>query len=212
MLNTLQELIDKVESVETIDPEERFTSDGVDWQDYKGLLTKLENNSHYRISYLDGVLEILSPSSRHEKYKTRFSSLIEFYLFQKRITHTPTGSTTLRKRFKQAGAEPDESYSIGTEKAIPDLAIEVVVTSGSINKLEVYRRLGVVEVWFWKNNRLELYHLREDTPGEFKETCGYEQITVSELLPELNISLLEECVLIPDQIKALDTFEKGIWL
>ncbi|NET47243.1 MAG: Uma2 family endonuclease, partial [Merismopedia sp. SIO2A8] len=134
MPNTLKELINQVESAQTLGPEEEFTSDGVNWQDYKGLLTKLEDNSHYRICYLDGVLEILSPSSRHEKLKTRFGSLIEFYLFKKRIPHIPTGSTTLRKQLKQAGAEPDESYCIGIEKVIPDLAIEVVFTSGSINK------------------------------------------------------------------------------
>ncbi|HIK45941.1 MAG TPA: hypothetical protein IGR64_13825 [Leptolyngbyaceae cyanobacterium M65_K2018_010] len=43
------------------------------------------------------------------------------------------GSTTLKKPERQAGGEPDESYCIGTDKEFPDLAIEVIVTSGSIN-------------------------------------------------------------------------------
>jgi hypothetical protein len=62
----------------------------------------------------------------------------------------------------------------------------------------------------WKGNRLKLYRLREETPSEFLETHGYEQIASSELLAELNISLLEKCTLISDQIQAIDEFEEGI--
>ena len=120
------------------------------------------------------------------------------------------GSTTIRNKLKKVGAEPDECYCIGEEKNIPDLAIEVIITSGSIDKLETYRRLGVAEVWLWEINRLKLYHLREETPSVFLSTHGYEQITSSELLPELDISLLEQCALISDQIQAIDEFEKGI--
>jgi Uma2 family endonuclease len=68
----------------------------------------------------------------------------------------------------------------------------------------------VAEVWLWEINRLKLYHVREETPAVFLSTHGYEQLTVSELLPELDISLLEQCALISDQIQAIDEFEKGI--
>lgn len=210
MVSNLKELIDEPELAGIDDPEERFTTSSVSWQIYEALLTKLENNSHYRITYLDGVLEIVSPSARHEKLKKRLATLIEFYLIKKRIQHTPMGSTTIRNKLKKAGAEPDECYCIGEEKNIPDLAIEVIITSGSIDKLETYRRLGMAEVWLWEINHLKLYHLREETPSVFLSTHGYEQITVSELLPELDISLLEQCALISDQIQAIDEFEKGI--
>ena len=210
MVSNLKELIDEPELAGIDDPEERFTTSSVSWQIYETLLTKLENNSHYRITYLDGVLEIVSPSARHEKLKKRLATLIEFYLIRKRIRHTPMGSTTIRNKLKKAGAEPDECYCIGEEKNIPDLAIEVIITSGSIDKLETYRLLGVAEVWLWEINRLKLYHLREETPSVFLSTHGYEQIKSSELLPELDLSLLEQCALISDQIQAIDEFEKGI--
>jgi len=210
MVSNLKELIDEPELAGIDDPEERFTTSSVSWQIYEALLTKLENNSHYRITYLDGVLEIVSPSARHEKLKKRLATLIEFYLIKKRIQHTPMGSTTIRNKLKKAGAEPDECYCIGEEKNIPDLAIEVIITSGSIDKLETYRRLGVAEVWLWEINHLKLYHLREETPSVFLSNHGYEQINSSELLPELDISLLEQCALISDQIQAIDEFEQGI--
>lgn len=210
MVSSLFEIIDDSQLAGIDDPEERFTRSEVNWQQYEAVLAKLQDNNHYRVTYLDGILEIVSPSIRHEKLKKRLATLVEFYLLKKRIKHTPMGSPTVRKRLKKAGAEPDECYCIGEEKSIPDLAIEVVITSGTIDKLEIYRRLEVTEVWMWKVNQLALYHLREETPLMFKETHGYEQITSSELLPDLNISLFEQCVMISDQIQAIDEFEEGI--
>ena len=210
MVSSLFELIDDPDLAGIDDPEERFTTSDVSWQQYEAVLAKLEDDSHYHVTYLDGVLEIVSPSLRHEKLKKRLATLVEFYLIRKRIKHTPMGSPRVKKQLKKVGAEPDECYCIGEEKSIPDLAIEVIITSGSIDKLETYRRLEVTEVWMWKVNRLTLYRLREETPSEFLETHGYERIASSELLPELNIPLLERCVLVSDQIEAIDFFEQGI--
>jgi Uma2 family endonuclease len=120
------------------------------------------------------------------------------------------GSTTVRNSFKKAGAEADECFCIGEEKEIPDLAIEVIITPCSINKLETYRRLGVKEVWFWKNNELKLFHVREETLKEFAQTYGYEEIRTSELIQGLNINFLTECILIPDHLQAMNQFEQGI--
>ena len=75
--------------------------------------------------------------------------MLEIYFQEKRIRYFPLGSTTFRKQAKIGGVEPDESYCLGIEKEVPDFAIEVVVTSGGIDKLEVYKRLGVTEVWFF---------------------------------------------------------------
>lgn len=124
------------------------------------------------------------------------------------------GSTTFKNQAKKAGAEPDECYCIGEEKDVPDLVIEVVVTSGSVSKLETYRRLGVREVWFWQRDKLKLYYLRDDShSGQakvFTDTYGYEEITTSEILPELDIAMLVRCVLIPDSVQAGNEFYENI--
>jgi Uma2 family endonuclease len=77
MVSSLKELIDQPELGHTDDPEERFISSGVSWESYESLLVKLENNSHYRVTYLDGILEIVSPSISHEKIKTNLGMLLE---------------------------------------------------------------------------------------------------------------------------------------
>lgn len=214
MVSSLKELIDEPELGHGNDPEEKFISSGVSWESYESLLTKLENNSHYRVNYLDGILEIVSPSIRHEKIKTNLGMLLERFFYSKRIRFVPMGSSTFKNKAKKAGAEPDECYCIGEEKKVPDLAIEVVLTSGSVSKLEIYLRLGVAEVWFWEKNHFKLYHLRDNSQKEqatlYPDTYGYEAISNSEILPELDISLLEQCLTISDSIQAIDEFEQGL--
>ncbi|WP_016951037.1 Uma2 family endonuclease [Anabaena sp. PCC 7108] len=194
----LQELS---ELLQAEDPEERQTITGVNWENYEALLNDLGDSLQYRVTYLDGVIELVSPSRRHEIRKTVIGSLLESYFQEKRIRYFPLGSTTFRKQAKRGGVEPDESYCIGVEKEIPDLAIEVIVTSGGIDKLEVYKRLGVTEVWFFQNNQFAVYNLR----GE-----SYQLVSKSELLPNLNLTILAQYVVADDPLDAAIAFREKI--
>ncbi|WP_421659553.1 Uma2 family endonuclease [Leptothermofonsia sp. ETS-13] len=71
-------------------------------------------------------------------------------------------SGTYREKARQPGLEPDECYYLATKKEFPDIAIEVVVTSDLLDKLEVYRGLEVPEVWVWQDNHLTVYRLRQN--------------------------------------------------
>jgi Uma2 family endonuclease len=194
-------LEDLSERLQADDPEERQTISGVSWESYEALLNDLGDSLQYRVTYLNGVIELVSPSRRHERNKTNIGSLIEAYFQEKRIRYFPLGSTTFCKQAKRGGTEPDESYCIGTEKDFPDLAIEVVVTSGGIDKLEVYKRLGVKEVWFFKNNEFEVYILR----GE-----SYEQVAQSELLPGLDLKILAQYAVASDPLDAAIAFREKV--
>ncbi|GAB1541485.1 hypothetical protein NUACC21_41560 [Scytonema sp. NUACC21] len=50
-----------------------------------------------------------------------------------------------------------ESYSIGTKKGVPDIVIEIIVTSGTIDRKELYKPKQVPEVWFWKKCFAAIY-------------------------------------------------------
>ncbi len=176
------------------DPESRLITSGVSWEQYEKLLNKLGDRSGYRVSYLAGVLEIMSPSRRHEFNKKLMAMLLECYFLEEGIDFYPLGSTTFREQKIAKGIEPDESYCFGSEKLIPDLAIEVVITSGGINSLEIYQGLQLPEVWFWENHQFSLYSLREN---------GYEQIDQSELLPNLDLSLLAHYMMKPGKPRDL---------
>jgi Uma2 family endonuclease len=137
----------------------------------------------------------------HEQIKSVLAIFIALYLFEKGIKFIPVGSATRRDKNQDVSFEPDESYYLGEKKAHPDLAIEVTITSGGIDKLAKYQRLKIAEVWFWENNQLVLYQLRED---------NYEQISRSEFLPDLDIALLVRCVQISDILTARNEFMNGI--
>jgi Uma2 family endonuclease len=203
-LNALLE----AQALQRQDPEEIYITDSANWEQYEELLARIGDSAGYRVTYLDGVLEIISPSRRHEISKSRMRNLLVIYFLEAEINYFPFGSTTLRQEEKSGGTEPDEAYCIGTDKEFPDLAIEVIITSGGIKKLDVYRRLKVREVWFWQNDGFSLYHLREEIPVQFGETCGYELIKKSELLPELDVEMFAECVKHPNPLAAAKEWRK----
>ena len=187
--------------LETSDPEERFITSGVSWEAYESLLRSLGDSSSYRLAYLLGTLEIMSPSRNHELDKKAISRLLEAYLEENRIRFWGLGSTTLSKKDKQAGKEPDECYCIGTDKDIPDLAIEVIYTSGGVDPLEIYRRLGVGEVWYWQDNQLKIYCLQDN---------DYRQTQQSKLLPNLDLGLMNQYVTMSDPLEAIIQWRKQV--
>jgi len=137
-----------------IDSEQLFIINEISWQVYEFLLESIgDDYPGMSITYLEGTLEIMSPSHRHEFNKKIIALLIESYFLETDIDFYPLGSTTFREETVARGIEPDECYCINSEKSVPDIAIEVVVTSGGINSLEVYKGLKVPEVWFWENNQ-----------------------------------------------------------
>src|SRR6266550_6114705 len=104
----------------------------------------------------------------------------------------------MRQALKQAGAEPDKSWCIGHEEEFPDLVLEIALTSGGVNKLEIYRKFKVPEVWFWHRQKLEIFALGR--------TGNYVGVRASRLLPDLDILLLERCLAIKSWQKARQTF------
>lgn len=209
LASKLETLID-AQALQSQDSEDRYSTDGVSWQHYEALLARLGDSPGFRVTYLDEVLEIVSPSLRHEGTKSRIGDLLLLYFLETDTSYYPKGSTTFRQQERRGGTEADESYCIGTDKALPDLVIEVVIISGGISRLEVYNRLQVPEVWFWHQERFALYHLREDTPHTFIRTYGYEEITHSELLLHFDIELLAAYVRHPNPLIAAKEFRQRL--
>ena len=171
------------------------------WEQFEAIASLMADSPGLRITYLDGWIEFMTLGEEHEQIESVLAIFIGLYFFEKGINFIPVGSATRRDRARDVSFEPDESYYIGSRKEHPDLAVEVTMTSGSTNKLAKYLRLRIPEVWFWENNRLSVYGLRED---------NYEQISSSELLQELDLALLVRGVLMPSIIDARTEFLNGV--
>jgi len=177
--------------------EQRIVLKGIPWEVYDAMRTALDDRPSIRMAYLKGVLEIMSPSPLHDYIKTSTARLLERYLEEKDIPMNGYGSTTFKAEALSRGIEPDECYVFGELREAPDIAIEVVVRHGGVNRLEIHRGLGVPEVWIWKDGAFSVYRLR----GE-----RYEQLERSEFLPELDLALLAEYAAWPDQLPAVKAF------
>lgn len=173
----------------------------VSWEQLEQLDINLARTGA-RLTYLDGILEIMSPlSDEHEDSKKTLAMLVEVYMRIKNIRFYSRGSATIGKRENKTRREPDESYNLGTKKSIPDLILEITVTSGGINKLEIYKRLGIPEVWFWEDGLLSVYCLQA---GE------YQEVDKSILLPELDLESLAKYSRMADQFDAVNEYSQII--
>ena len=162
--------------------DQRVTLQDVTWADFEMILAIRGDKGGVRMTYLDGVLELTSPSIDHEGIKTVIGRLLEIYALEMDIALNGFGSWTLKRAVRARALEPDECYSIGVGRpARPDLAIEVIWTSGGIDKLEVYRGLGVGEVWMWRDGVIEIHVLVGDQ---------YERRQRSSVFPDLDLAEL----------------------
>ncbi|NJK75529.1 MAG: Uma2 family endonuclease [Richelia sp. CSU_2_1] len=179
--------------------------EGLTWREFKAT-EQLLDRPGYRLSFLDGILEIIRmPGEPHETVKKRIAALLELYLLMAGFDFTPTGSMTLENETVGVKREADESYKLAPNRRLPDLAIEVVFSSGGINKLEVYKRLKIKEVWFWEDGVLEVYHLR----GE-GNTLHYEKISSSEEVQGIDLNLLLRCIDMVNHVDAIKTFQQAL--
>ncbi|MGI2903889.1 Uma2 family endonuclease [Tolypothrix sp. VBCCA 56010] len=174
----------------------------ISWEQFKGIEAQLKDNRNVRLSYLSGILEIMSPiGDKHEKVKTTLGYLLEAYMRVKGIRFYGRGGFTLEEQGTASGT-PDESYCIGTDKETPDIVIEIIVTSGTINRKELYKPKKVPEVWFWKSNEIKIFRLTEQSE--------YEEVDRSGFFPDLDPNLLLQYIAMPDQYDAVQEFERVI--
>jgi Uma2 family endonuclease len=152
----------------------------VPWETYELILHALEGY-HYRITYDDGELEIMTVSFEHENESTLLGRFIETLTLELDIDIASGGSTTMRRALKRKGLEADESYWIHHEHAMrgkksfdsdrdppPDLAVEIEVTRSALNRMGIYAALRVPEVWTFDGKVLCVFHL--GSAGKYKES------------------------------------------
>jgi Uma2 family endonuclease len=184
--------------------DQRVTLHGVDWDGYEALLALRGDAPGMRITYLEGDLELMTPSIHRERMKSHLARLLEAYAEARGIELQAYGSWTVRSEPRARGVQADECYVIGvpaTEPARPDIAIEVVWTSGGLEKLEVYRGLGVPEVWVWQNGGLRFHVLHGH---------AYTPSPRSALLPGLDPALMARCMGIPSQTQAVIALRRAL--
>jgi len=185
--------------------DQRVRVSGVTWEQYEALRVGFDELPAVRLTYCEGELDIVVTSPEHERIKTMLARLLEIYAVERGVDLNGYGSTTFRKRARERGLEPDECYVLGSPLGeIPDLAIEVALTSGGIDKLDVYAGLAIPEVWIWLDGALEVWRLTALSGG------AYERRERSVLLPDLDLEALAPFLSWPNQTAAVRAFRETL--
>ena len=151
--------------------ENRTSLSNVRWETFIELAEQ-RRGSIPRMTFSEGVLELMSPLRQHENIGRLIGRMVETYTEELEIEIHSVASTTFKRKDLQRAFEADESYYIQhadmmrakehTDLTIdppPDLVIEVEITSSLIEKVELFATMGVPELWRHDGESLRMYTL-----------------------------------------------------
>ncbi|WP_200892382.1 Uma2 family endonuclease [Aliterella atlantica] len=159
--------------IEELLPEKRVTFYNLSWRSYEQIIAALGDKRASRLTYYQGILEIVIPLEAHESASARIGILIHILAEELNLNIKSMASTTLNNPALKIGAEPDKCYYIQNEPAVrgkvvnlaadppPDLVLEVDITHTDIDKNKLYQDMGVLEFWRYNGKTLTVYLLKE---------------------------------------------------
>lgn len=164
--------------VVTLQRADRVVLRNISWEQFENLLATLGDQRGAHIAYDNGSLEIMTPLPEHEHFKEVFGDAVKDIADELELDYESYGSTTWRKRAKMAGVEPDNCFYFQNKAVVrgrldvdlaqgdppPDLALEIDLTSKSLDRFPIYARLDVPEIWCYDQGELKIYHLQS---GEY---------------------------------------------
>jgi len=187
---------------ELLEPEQQFTLTDISWEGYESILNLL-NDRPVRVTYNQGLLELMILSYAHERYKKLLARLVETLTEELNIPIEAAGSTTFKRKALERGLEPDECFYIQNQARIrgkqaidlnqdppPDLVIEIDITNSIIDRLDIYAALGVPEIWRWDNGTLQFLILKKQ---------HYQRVQTSWNFPKLLTTHLDTFITLSDQ-------------
>ncbi len=167
----------------------------ISWNEYEMFLKDFEERAGWRLAYDGGKLEIMPPTYEHEYYSFTFHDFVRAYCDELDLELVGARSTTFRREFLKKGVEPDECYYVQNargsieknfstkEYIVPDVAVEIDVTTESLDKFPIHAALQVPEIWIYDGETVSFYEL---------EAENYHPISDSRALPLLSAEKLTE--------------------
>lgn len=169
----------------------------VSWAEFEAILAELGNHRSTRIAYDDGFLEIMAPLLGQGYFREAISTAIGDMSEVLEQDYECYGSTTWRRKAQQAGIEPDNCFYFQNEALVrgklefdldrdppPDLALEIDLTSKSLDRFPIYARLGVPEIWCYDSGVLTIYLLEGDRYGVSDQSRVFPTLDIR-ALPQL---------------------------
>jgi len=173
------------------------------WDDYERLVDVLDRPK-LRVIYDNGRLEIVSPSSRHEKYSTVIEALVRILSEELSLDVESYGGTTWKKRSLKKGIEADACYYVKNARRVsskdkldlekdppPDIALEIDITNHSSSKFPIYAALHVSEIWHYSRGIMRFFKRTGNTYNEIQESQFFPGLIATMLADALQHSETE---------------------
>jgi Uma2 family endonuclease len=171
---------------------------GVSWEEYESLLQRYWEKTNLSLAYNNGVLEIMSKSPKHEEYSRFISKFVFIYSEEFGLFLEDRGSATFKRSAFKKGVEPDECFYVQNAETVigledwdletypaPDVAVEIDLTTESLDKFPIYAALGVSELWIYDGSEISFYGLAGNSRR-------YDQIEASMIFPKVTAKVLTE--------------------
>lgn len=152
--------------------ESRVVLHNISWQTYQRLMEERGDRSAPRLTYDRGELEIMSPTAKHEDVNESIKVLVNLVSMEIGPVLRGLGSTAFAREDLDRGFEPDSCFYVRNEEQIrgkeridlsvdpvPDIVVEIDITSSSVNKRAVFAQFGVPEVWRYDGTKIEILTL-----------------------------------------------------
>ena len=162
----------------------------VSWETYERLLADDEERRIPRMTYDQGVLELVTPSTPHEEDALVFAHLVLIVAASLGIPMRSVGSTTFRRKDLERGFEPDASFYIQNEDRIrgkrqidltvdppPDVVLEMEMSRSALDKLPLFASMGIPEVWRCDGQRVTIHILEQDRYQESSASLAFPVLT-----------------------------------
>ncbi|WP_373529422.1 Uma2 family endonuclease [Nostoc sp.] len=166
----------------------------ISWQKFENLLVDLGESCSTRVAYDDGTLEIMTPLPEHEYYKEIIGDIIKDTADVLELDYECYGSTTWKRELKKAVIESDNCFYFQNEALIrgklkfdlnqdppPDLALEIDITSKSLDRFPIYARLAVPEIWSYDSGEIKIYQLQGEEYLERETSLVFPNLNIQEI-------------------------------
>ena len=199
-----------------VKPGQQLLLQDISWQDFEEILEDLGEHRGSRISYSNGVLEIMVPLPEHEKHKEIIGDMVKILLERLEIDFEALASTTFKNEQMNQAVEADACFYIENCQAVigkdrldltidppPDLAIEIDITNRT--QFNNYLLLKVPELWRYTRKGFQIYLLQDDIYVESKTSPNFSNIPVVELIEQYVKQAQTE-----GRSKAIRAFKQGV--
>jgi Uma2 family endonuclease len=191
----------------------------VSWETYERLLADDEERRVPRLTYDQGVLELVTPSKPHEVDAATITRFVDIVTAVLGIPIQSTASTTFRRQDLERGFEPDASFYVQNEARVrnrrevdlavdppPDVVLEMEMGRSALDKLPLFASMGVPEVWRCDGQRVTIFVLEQDRYRESPNSLALPVLT-SEILTRFLAE--SRTALSPEWFQAVSDWARG---